>query len=68
MSDITVLDCLTTLDVPVDRVLEGAIEQDLRSVMVIGWDKDGKFYVASSDTRKADLNWLLDLAKQRLLE
>ena len=68
MSDNVIpLGCVTRLDLPPDRVLEGA-KDVLESVVVIGWDKDGEFYAASSIADGAEVNWLLDKTKQMLLE
>lgn len=39
----------TYLDVPNEKVLDGAKAADLESVLVLGWNKDGTFYAASSD-------------------
>ena len=67
MSDnkITYLDKYTELDIPVERVLEGAKDQ-LDQVFILGWDKEGNLYSASSHGDIADLNLLLELGKQSL--
>lgn len=43
----------TTMDVPVQKVLEEAIKADLEDVVVMGWTKDGQefFSGSSSDIR-----------------
>lgn len=42
------LPCLTTHDIPVERVLSSAQEAGLSSVLVLGYDDDGQLYAASS--------------------
>ena len=38
----------TKLDLPVERILQGALEADLDEVVIVGFDKDGNEYFASS--------------------
>ena len=61
------LDMVTRLDIPVERVLNGAMKADLNNVFVVGWDQDGDLYTASSIADGAELLWMLELAKKRLL-
>ncbi len=61
------LRCKTTLDLPVDRVLEGAATGKLESAVVVGKDADGDLYVASSLGSEGDTLLLLEKAKQFLL-
>ena len=56
----------TTLPVPVERVLDGA--RDCTEVLVIGWDKDGKLFLAASHGDLGDHLILLERAKAVLLE
>jgi hypothetical protein len=68
MSDkVEYLDIATRLDVPVERVLDG-LEETLESVVVIGWDKEGEMVFASSMADGGDVLWLLEKAKNLLLE
>lgn len=68
MSDKVVpLHCTTTLDIPPGRVLDAAKEQEIDPVVVIGRNKDGELYLASSTGDILEVNWLLDLAKRELL-
>ena len=46
MGEVVVLNGYTTLPIPIERVLEG--NKDLTSVLVLGWNKDGKFVAAAS--------------------
>jgi hypothetical protein len=58
---------VTRLDLPADRVLEGAVGK-LESVLVIGYDKEGNEYFASSIADGGAANWLLDRCKMKLLD
>lgn len=46
--NVVVLDCVTRLDLPPERVLARALEVDLESVVIVGQTKDGEEYFASS--------------------
>lgn len=63
---VTILRPITTLDLPPDRVLEAAVG-NLDIVAVVGWDKDGKLYLASSLGSQAETLWLLERGKADLL-
>lgn len=57
MGDVTYLDVETRLDIPVERVLEGA--QELKSVVLIGYNEEGEEVIFSSYSDGADILWLL---------
>jgi len=57
---------ITRLDLPVERILDKAKEK-LKSVIVIGWDKDGYEYFASSIADGGDILWLLERFKIALM-
>lgn len=59
--------CVTTLDIDPNKVLKGA-EDQLESGIVVGWDRDGELYFASSIGNERDVLWMLEMAKARLLE
>lgn len=61
------LDIETRLNIPPDRVLKAAIGE-LESVLVIGFDKEGEFYGASSLADGGDLLWLMELCKRALMD
>ena len=48
-----------------DRV--AAIEAELDTVVLLGWDKDGNEYMASSTGDGGDVMWLLERCKHRML-
>lgn len=58
---------VTRLDMSPDSVLEPAIGR-LESVLVIGYDKDGEEYFASSIADGGTVLWLLERMKKALLE
>lgn len=68
MAEIITLDVITKLDIPVERVIDGAKKADLETAVVIGWDKDGEFYFASNKADGGEVLWLIEKAKKRLLE
>lgn len=67
MSNIVNLDCITRLDLPADRIIEAAVGQ-LDKVIIVGYDLEGREYFASSVAGGADCVWLLERAKKRLLD
>ena len=58
---------ISKLDMPADHVLESALGK-LEGVVVLGYDKDGQEYFASSYADGGDMLWLLERAKKALLE
>jgi hypothetical protein len=67
MGEVIPLGCVTRLDLPVDRILEGAAGK-LESVVLMGYTKDGEEYFASSIADGGDVLWLLEKCKQALFE
>lgn len=67
MGDVINPNVETSLDIPADRILSAAIEADLETAVVVGWDQDGNMYFASSSGYGPDLLWLLEKAKASLL-
>lgn len=61
-------DGVTRLDIPVPRILAKAAGAGLSDVVVIGFKEDGGFYFASSQASGPEVNWMLDVAKRRLLD
>lgn len=66
MGKVIPLGGVTRLDLPPDRILEGAKGQ-LEGVVVMGWDKDGGQYFASSLADGGDVLWLLESCKKALM-
>lgn len=68
MSNVVTLNAPTKLDIPVDRVLDGAKDADLDGLFIVGRTKDGELYFASSIADGGDVLWLWEIAKSRLME
>lgn len=68
MGNVVTLGCITTLDIPPERILNAAIGCDLETVLVIGRTKDGELYFAGSSADGGDALWLMELAKKALIE
>lgn len=65
--NVTILPVASTLDLPADRVLQGALEQDLREVVILGVKADGREYFAHSKAHAGDVLWLMERFKHRLM-
>lgn len=61
------LPVITKLDIPAKRVLKKALEANLESAVIIGYDEDGEEYFCSSLADGGDVLWLLERAKAKLL-
>ena len=62
------LNNVTTLDLPVDRILENAKGEIQDGVVILGYDLEGEFYFASSIANGPEVLWLLESLKKKLLE
>lgn len=58
---------ITRLDMPPDRVLSAAIDEDLDGVVVLGFTKDGQEFMASSYADGGTVLWLAERLKHMLL-
>lgn len=70
MSDdkVVPLGTITSLPIPVERVLQKAIEANLEEVIVVGIsNNDDELYLAMSESDSDRLITLLEVAKARLL-
>lgn len=67
MSDDNVVFLETNLDLPPERILNGALEADLQTVLVIGWDKDERLFAGGSTANVAENLLLIEKFKQWLL-
>ena len=68
MADVIPLGGITTLDIPVDSVLDGAKEHDLEHILLIGKCSTGEFYFAANHSDGADLMWMLEICKKAILD
>lgn len=66
-SNVVTLNVVTSLPIPPDKVLQAAIGQ-MDSTVIIGWDKEGKFYFAASDGNVKDTLWLVKMAEDFIAE
>lgn len=66
--NVIILNCRTRLDLPPERVLSAALDEELKSAIVIGYMKDGSEYFASSPGNRHEVLWLLERFKKILLE
>ena len=67
MALIVEFDGITNLDICPDKVLEAAVGQ-LETAVVLGWDTEGEVYIASSTGDLKEVLWLIEIAKQKILE
>ena len=63
MGDVVMLPVETTLDLPLDRILDGARENEVSDCLLLAYDKDGKFYMASQTCDAGKLLILLERAR-----
>lgn len=61
------LNCVTRLDLPPDRVLEGA-KGTLDGLVIMGYDHEGELYFASTYADGGEVLWLLEQCKAALLD
>lgn len=66
-NNVVVLNVDTTLDIPPDHILTTAMGE-MDSAIIIGWDKQGKFYFAASDAMAKDTLWLIKMAEDFITE
>lgn len=66
MGNVIDLPVVTRLDLDPDRVLTKAIGE-CESVVILGYDKDGEEYFASSLADGGAVLWLLERLKKKLL-
>lgn len=67
IDNVTVLPVVTTLSIPVERVLNSALEAMPKSVWVIGESADGSLYFASSESDGGAALWWMEKAKAALI-
>lgn len=58
---------ITKEDIAPKTVLEGAVEKDLETVVVVGVTKDGDLYLASSTGSLVEMHWLLASVSHELM-
>lgn len=68
MSNVVDLPVITKLDHTAEWVVKKASEADLKSAVVIGWKNNGEFYFASSMSDAAEVVFLCEMAKTKLIK
>lgn len=66
MGDVVILDCETSLDIPVERILEAA--SDLETVVVVGLDSEGRLHFGFSSADSREVLSLLEMGKATLMD
>lgn len=61
------LPVVTKLDTPAQDILDAAGAKGLIDCVVVGWDRNGDLYFASSVADGGDVLWLFEHAKKQLL-
>ena len=59
---------ITRLDLPTQRILDGAKGSCTDGVVVMGYNEDGSLYFASSLADGGSVLWLLEMCKRALLD
>lgn len=67
MAEVLIWDGVTKHTLPAERILSSAIDADMDVAIVIGTDKDGEFYFASTHADGGEVLWWIEKAKQKLL-
>ena len=55
--NVIILDVMTCLDIPPDRVLNSAVNLEFESVTIVGTLKNGETYLASSHGKVGSVHW-----------
>lgn len=66
-SNVVTLQVETTLDLPLDRILDGARDAEVTAALVLGYDKAGEFYMASQTVDAGKLLILMERGKGLLM-
>lgn len=67
LAPVTILPVITSLDLDVERVLNGAVAANMQRVLVIGVDAAGDFYFASSKSDGGSVLWDMEKARLKLM-
>lgn len=68
MGEVVDLDVVTTLEYPPKKILKRALDEDLATVVVIGYTKDGEEYFSSSIPDSAEVTYMMERAKWNLFQ
>lgn len=67
MGDVVDLNVVTRLDIDPIKVIDGAAKYNLKSVVILGYTEARDEYFASSIADGADVVWLLERSKHKLM-
>lgn len=71
MGEVVGLGCITKLPVPVERVLNGAVEthteRPLKRVLILGVFEDDEAFAASSESDGGIMLWDMECFRHRLM-
>lgn len=67
MAKVILFNGITKLDLPPDRVLENNIGLGHDGIIIMGYDKDGQEFFASTYADGGTVLWLMERLKLRLL-
>lgn len=67
-AEIIELQIVTKLDIPVERVLNRALEADLAECVIVGFTQEGGLFFASNKADAGAVLYHLEMAKKRLLD
>lgn len=67
MGEVVDLSIPTTADIPVNKVLAGAMEGRIEDVLVLGIDERGEFYIAASSGSCALNLLMVETARAEIL-
>lgn len=65
--NVRIFNGVTPYELDPDLMLKKAVGQT-KKVVIVGWDHDGKLFFSSSEPAGPEVLWLLEKAKQALLE
>jgi len=57
-----------TLPISVDEIVDGLKKNNLKDIIIIGHDGNGKFYEGYSSMSVERALWLMEVAKQKLMQ
>lgn len=65
--NVVILGGWTKVDLPPERVINAAQENEVNPVVIVGKDKDGELYFAATTSNTGEVLLLLERAKKRLI-
>lgn len=66
-AEIHIFNGITRLDQPAERILQKALDADLKTVVIMGYTQEGQEFFASSVADGGIALWLMERLKTQLL-